>query len=224
MRQFKGMIFDLDGTVLDSMDVWHQVDIEFLGKRGIALTQEYVQAISALHFDAAADYTIARYALPETREAVVEEWFAIAEHAYANDVMLKPGAKEYLAHLKDCGVRLSVATSSDRRLYEPALRHNGIFEYFDAFTETPEVPRGKKFPDIYLRAAEKIGLGAPDCAVFEDILCGIQSAKSAGFYTVGVYEPHSRFEWEDIQATADRCIIDFTQLTDDRTGAKVETE
>ena len=212
MEPFKGAIFDLDGTLLDSMGVWRKIDVEFLARRGFAVPDDYIRAITAMHYAAAAEYTIRRFGLRERPEDVVAEWNRMAEEAYAHQVLLKPFAADYLRRLKEKGVRIAAATASAERLYLPALKNNRAEGYFDAFTTVPEVARGKGFPDIYLLAARKLGLSPADCAVYEDILAGVRGAKAGGFYTFGVYDPHSAYEWGDIRALADRSIRGWEEL------------
>lgn len=103
----------------------------------------------------------------------------MAVDAYTYEVELKDGAAEYLRYLKEKGIRMAVATSSSPELYEPALKRNGIYEYFKAFVTVSEVKRGKGFPDIYEKAAEKLSLPPETCVVYEDILTGIRGAKWA---------------------------------------------
>lgn len=212
MKEFKGAIFDLDGTILDSMWVWKQVDVNFLGKRGIAIPPDYVKAISALNLKTAAIYTIERFGLTDSVESVMQEWFEMAEKEYAEDVQLKNDAREYLAYLKAKGVKLAVATSSSEGLFLPCLEHTGIYEFFDAIVTTMEVERGKEFPDVYEEAARRIGCKPSECMVFEDILKGVKAAKEGGFYVVAVAEEHSKDEWQEIKNTADRFIEEFEEM------------
>lgn len=207
-----GAIFDLDGTLLDSMSVWRAVDVAFFHKRGMELPGGYTDAVKAMNFPQAAEYTIRRCNLAESAEAVVAEWNAMVGDAYARRLPLKPGAEALLRSMRGGGVRLGLATASRRELYEPALRRNGVFELFDAFTTTDEVARGKGFPDIYLRAAEKLGVAPCRCAVFEDILAGIRGAKAAGMRAVGVYDLHSASERPHMERLADAYVEDFTCL------------
>lgn len=207
-----GAVFDLDGTLLDSMGVWRKIDEEFLGKRGFVVPEDYLVAITSKNFDAAAEYTIARFCLPETKEAVIAEWFAMAEHAYAYEVEAKPHVKEYLQQLRGEGVRIAAATSSDERLFLPCLKHLGLYEYFDAFAVTAEVKRGKGFPDVYRLASRRLNLPPGACVVYEDILKGIEGAKMDDYYTVGVEDIHSAYEKEDIRRLADRYIVTFEEL------------
>lgn len=208
----KGAIFDLDGTLLDSMGVWRRIDEDFLGKRGIRVPDDYLKAITAKNFQDAADYTIERFGLKESADAIMAEWFDMAIDAYTNDIALKPFVKEYMQMLRENDVKIAAATSSDARLFEPCLKHHGIYEWFDAFSVTAEVKRGKGYPDVYENAAEKLGLKAADCVVYEDILKGVEGAKLGGFYVIGVEDVHSSYEKEEIQKEADRYITTFEEL------------
>lgn len=212
MRDFKCAIFDLDGTLLDSTDVWHQVDEEFFAERGLVLPDDYAKIISPMGFKGAADYTIEKFSLKETREQVMAQWHAMAQKKFAEQVALKPYAKEYLEFLKNNGVRLCIATASHEDLFVPSLENNGILHLFDSMTTVSEVKRVKGFPDIYLRAAEKNGVPVEDCAVFEDIYECIRGAKSGGFYTVGVYDEKSKDDEEKIRALSDEYVYSFSEL------------
>ena len=129
-NQGKGAIFDLDGTLLDSMGVWDQVDVDFLAKRGFEVPDDYMQKVAAMQFRQIAEYTIARFNLSDTPEELMEEWNHGARHVLHGG-KAKPHAREYLATLKASGAKLSVATSLPPTLREPAMRHVGIFDYFD---------------------------------------------------------------------------------------------
>lgn len=209
---YLGAIFDLDGTVLDSMHVWRQVDVDFLGKRGIEVPLDYEQEISAFGFAQAADYTIQRFGFSDTREAVIAEWYGMAKEAYALAVPLKPGAKKFLSFLHEKGIKIAAATASDPSLFIPALKRNGIYDFFDTAVTVNDVLRGKGFPDIYEEAARRIQVEPENCVVFEDILKGIQGAKLGGFTAIGMYDAHSEHEKEEIQKAADKYIYDFQEL------------
>ena len=192
-----GAIFDLDGTLLDSMGVWRKIDEDFLGKRGFVVPDDYLVAITSKNFDAAAEYTKERFNLPES-----------------NEVKLKAGVIDYLKQLKAEGIKIAAATSSDERLFRPCLTHCGIMKYFDAFTVTQEVKRGKGFPDVYQLAAEKLSLKPEQCVVYEDILKGVEGAKMDDFYVVGVEDIHSSYEKNEIMQLSDRYILSFEELLD----------
>lgn len=209
---YQGAIFDLDGTILDSMGVWRQIDREFLGRRGLPVPDDYLEAITPLGFDRAAEYTIRRFSLKETRGEIIREWYQMAREAYENKVQLKEGAREWLERLKEGGIPLAVATSSDEALFVPALKRNGIYGCFDAFVTVKEVARGKGFPDIYEEAACRIGREPEECVVFEDILQGVRGAKMGGFCAVGVYDEDSARDEPSIRSIADYYIYSYGQL------------
>ena len=215
---YQGAIFDLDGTILDSMGVWRQIDVEFLGRRGISVPPDYLEAITPLGFDRAAEYTIRRFSLPESREEIVREWYLMAEKAYRYQVELKEGAGEWLNRLKSLNIPLAVATSSDEALFVPALKRTGIYDCFDAFVTVKEVARGKGFPDIYEKAAGRIGCVPEQCVVFEDILQGIRGAKMGGFCAVAVYDEDSAHEEQAMRDAADYYIYSFRQLLEGDPG------
>ncbi|MCH5251668.1 MAG: HAD family phosphatase [Lachnospiraceae bacterium] len=186
--RLKGVIFDLDGTILDSTWVWHQIDIDFLGKYGFSVPDDYVEKITPMGFGEAARYTIERFRLKASPEEVMAEWNEMAMEAYSKQVRLRTGTKEVLQWLKNKGIPAGVATSNNASLFEPCLINNGVYQYFHSFTEIREVSRGKEFPDIYIKEAEKLGCLPGECLVFEDIIPALKSAKQGGFVTVGVQE------------------------------------
>lgn len=210
--KIKGAIFDLDGTLLDSMWVWEQVDVEFLGSRGFDVPEDYPNAIAAMGFRETADYTIERFQLNERAEDVIQEWNDMAEKMYHERVTIKPYVRETLEAFRKKGIRLGVATASYASLFEECLRRNGVYDYFDAFTETKEVERGKGFPDIYIKAAEKIGCVPEECVVFEDIHPAILAAREGGFYTVAVYDEKSSDVWESMRRDSHLAIHGFADL------------
>ncbi len=207
----RGAIFDLDGTLFDSMGVWTEVDRAFLSKRGIPMPEDYHDEIKCRNFPEAAAYTKTRFSLPECEQTIMHEWFDMTVNAYENDVQLKPFAYEYLFALRAKGIKTGIATSSKQALYLPVFARCGIADCFDAIVTTEET-KPKSYPDVYLETAKRLGVPPHECAVFEDILVGIQSAKAAGFYTVAVEDESSLAEREQLRAAADRYIVSFKEL------------
>lgn len=209
--KINGAIFDLDGTILDSSWVWEQIDKDFLGKRNIPIPEDYMEIIVAMSFEDTATYTIERFGLNETKESVLAEWNNMAYEAYKSKVKLKPGAKYLLEFLKDKKIPIGVATSNISYLYEPCLKNNGIFEYFDVFVEVDKVGVSKDFPDVYLQCANKLGVKARECMVFEDIVSALTSAKKAGFLTTCVWESVWQYDKEMLNKCADYVVYDLSE-------------
>jgi beta-phosphoglucomutase-like phosphatase (HAD superfamily) len=202
-------IFDLDGTLLDSMDVWGKIDVDFLQKRGIAVPSDYMDAISSMSFTECAAYTINRFNLSDSIDSLMREWTDMAAYAYGHTVLMKPYAKEYLSSLRERGAKLAVATSLSAELYEPALRGQGIYDWFHVICNSDEAGCGKSRPDVFLLAAKKLNVKACDCIVFEDILPAVKTAKDAGMKVCGVYDKAAANDWEQIKETADYVITDW---------------
>ncbi len=212
IKKFKGAIFDLDGTLLDSMHIWHDVDEEFFRRRNLTVTREYVEIIKNMHLQAAAVYTKEKYNIKEDIDEIVDEWLDLCAKGYMNNVDLKPGVYEYLKSLYDDGVKMAFATASEKVVCEDVLKKHGIFDFFDSFAYVSEINIGKTEPDIYLLAAERIGLKAEDCIVFEDIVEGVRGAKKGGFTVCGVYDKSSDKDTEEIKQIADYYINSFEDI------------
>ena len=205
----KAYIFDLDGTLLDSMGVWADVDIAFLKKRGIDVPEDYADEITSMGFKEVALYTIDRFKLSDSVDDLLKEWVDLAKDAYSNTVMMKPNSKEYLKKLRESGAKLAIATSSMPVLYEIALRKHDIYDWFDIICNSGEIGSGKSQPDIFMYISDKLNIPPQDCVVFEDILIAIKSAKSIGMTVYGVFDEASKSDWEEIKNTADGVVYDF---------------
>lgn len=206
---FEAAIFDLDGTLLDSMDVWEYIDIQFLQKRNIPVPDGYVTEICARSFEEAAQYTIDLFGLPESVDSIIDEWNDMALYEYAHHVKLLSYALNYLTQLKAQGIKLAVATGLPEKLYIPCLKNNSILELFDALCSTDEVHRGKEYPDIYEYAAQKLGVAPERCIVFDDVLPAIRSAKQAKMLAGGVYDKYSADQRREIEKIADIYLLNF---------------
>ena len=205
----KAYIFDLDGTLFDSMNVWEKVDTDFLQKRGIEVPSDYAKVINSMTFLETALYTIKRFNLNDNIESLMQEWNNMAAFSYAHNVQMKKGAKEYIKRLYSKGKKLAIATSLSNELLEPSLKNHGVYDLFNAICTTEEVRQGKSHPDVYLLAAKKLDIEPCGCLVFEDILPAVISAKNAGFKVCAVYDKSSDTDWEKMKSIADFAILDF---------------
>lgn len=205
----KGVIFDFDGTIADSTYVWKKVDEDFFKARGMSVPEDYVENISTMSFVSGAIYTKETYNLPETIEDIMAEWNVHALYEYANNVKLKPFAREYIAGYRNKGFKIGLATASNPEFYLPVLEREGIVNWFDAFVDGTSGARNKDFPDMYLMCAEKMGIRPEKCVVYEDIIKGIKSAKSVGMRVTAVYDEGSRNKWHETKKAADHFLLSF---------------
>jgi HAD superfamily hydrolase (TIGR01509 family) len=213
LTNIKAAIFDLDGTLIDSMWVWGKIDEDYFKNRNMDLPENLKSQIEHLSFDETAAYFKRNFNIPDTIEEIKKEWTDCAYIEYLSNVKLKPGVIEFLSLLKTLNIKIGLATSNSKALLEAGLKANDIYHYFDSITLTDEVSRGKNFPDVYLLAAERLGVKPEECIVFEDILPAIKGAKAAGMKVVGVYDEFSKEQREDIINHADRYIIEYHELT-----------
>ncbi len=210
-KEVKGIIFDFDGTLVDSWGVWAKVDIQFFAKRGLQIPVDYADKIGHMGLDKAAEYTINTFNLKETKLDVIKEWKTGVVEEYATNVEFKNGAIEFLNKLNENNIPFVLATANDLDCVEATLNHYNISNYFKKIYKVADF-KGKDHPDIYLEAASYIGIEPSDVMVFEDMLIPIQTAKSASFMTCAVNEK-STFRVKDNKTeVADIYIDDFTEL------------
>ena len=205
-------IFDLDGTILDSMGVWCEADAKFLGKYGYVPDTAYMEKIVTLPFTDGAQYILERYGLPLTVQQVKEELFHLAYDAYAYHVPLKDGVREYLQRLQDKKVPMAVATSGVKQMCEAAMKRLGLEQYFDAVVYTEEIGKNKEFPDVFYRAAKEMKCAPDCCLVFEDSPHAVLGAHQAGMGVIGIYDDFSKGSEQFMRKNCLRYIRSYYEL------------
>jgi 16S rRNA pseudouridine516 synthase len=209
----KAIIFDLDGTLIDSMGLWRMVDEEFLSSRGIAVPEDLFDHLpQGNSFIQTAQYFKDRFALPESPEAIMQIWTEMVQEHYAGSVALKSGVDHLLERLKERGIKIGLATSNSYELAHKSLTYNRVWHYFD-FVSTGDIElRGKPYPDIYLNCARGLDLDPVQCIAIEDTLSGVQAAKAAGMITLAIHDADSIRDHDCIRETADAFCEDYSQI------------
>ena len=210
----KAVIFDLDGSLVDSMWIWKAIDIEYLGKFGIELPPDLQDSIGGKSFTETAIYFKERFQISDSLEQIKEDWNRMAYDKYANEVPLKPGIREFLNYCREHQIRLGIATSNSRELVDNIVRTHDLADYFDCVMTGCEVAKGKPAPDIYLAVAKQLEVAPADCLVFEDIVQGIQAGKAAGMQVCAVDDAFSRAQEKEKRNLADYYIHHYNEVMD----------
>ena len=213
--RLRSAIFDMDGTLLDSMHIWDGLGANTLRDLGYEPEPDLYERLKRLTVRDGAQYCKDRYHMPQSVEEITAATEARVEDFYTHQVQLKPGVLPFLSLLKMEGVEMYVATNTDRHLAEAALRHAGIEGYFRGLLTCGDVGVGKaESPEIYERAMRRMGGNKQNTVIFEDALHAIQTAKAAGFRVCAVYDPSAEADQAEIQALADTYIRSFEELTE----------
>lgn len=207
----KGFIFDLDGTLLDSLDMWRNIDIEYMAKYGITYKDEYGDRIKRLTFNECAYYFRDELGIDREIDDILQDWLDMSYHKYKYELELKPYAYEFVKECKKYG-KCMVATSCDLKSAEEALKRNGLFEFMDCIITTNEIGVNKENPKIYYASAGKLGMNIEDCYVFEDVLSAMKTANDAGFKVIGVYDKKWEHEKEEMKRICVKYIESFKEL------------
>lgn len=215
LENIDAVIFDLDGSLVDSMWMWEQIDVEYLGQFGIDLPESLQADIEGMSFSETAEYFKNRFELPDSVEKIKEDWNAMAWDKYSYEVPLKDGAYDFLEVCKERGIALGIATSNSRKLVERIVSVHGLESHFSCIMTGCDVAKGKPAPDIYLAVAGKLGVEPARCLVFEDIIPGILAGKAAGMKVCAVEDTYSVSQRKDKAAAADYYIEDFIHMPDD---------
>ncbi|MDD6036209.1 MAG: HAD family phosphatase [Lachnospiraceae bacterium] len=212
LEQISAVIFDLDGTVVDSMWMWEAIDIEYLGRFGIALPPDLQKTISGMSFSETAVYFKETFGISDSLDKIKSDWNEMAMDKYCNEVTLKPGVLDFLKKLKKRGIKTGIATSNSKELALAVLDSLGLSVYFDEVHMSCEVKKGKPAPDIYLLVADCLGEPPEHCLVFEDITEGILAGKAAGMKVCGIEDAFSEAYREEKKKLADYYITDYDEI------------
>lgn len=208
----KAIIFDLDGTLVDSMWMWHDIDVEYLGRFGITIPEGLQADIEGMSFSETAVYFKEHFDIPDSIEKIKEDWNRMAWDKYTYEVPMKEGAADFIKACHERGILLGIATSNSRELVENIIAVHDMKDNFACIMTGCDVDRGKPAPDIYLVVAKALNVNPSDCLVFEDIIPGIQAGKSAGMEVCAIEDAYSLYQFEEKAALADYFIKDYFEL------------
>lgn len=209
LSECDGAIFDMDGTIIDSMRIWSDIDKRFFAAHDMDIPKGLQQKIAHMNFKEMAQYFKDTFSFSESVEEINQMWMNMAKEEYSYNIKLKPYVKEFLASLKERNYKISLATSNQKDLYEPCLKNNKILEYFDYLLNTNVYSTSKDEPTIYLEASKKMNTPVEKTVVFEDIYPAIKTAKNAGFKVIAIYDDSSKDREKDIRYLADDYIYSF---------------
>ena len=212
MRKFGHAIFDMDGTIMDSMPAWKDLGKDYLIAKGIKAPENLNESLSAMSMTESANYFRKEFGIRDCVKQIISDVNGLIEDKYRYEMSLKPYVKEYLAKLKRDGVIMCVVTASPVQLAEAALRRLEVLQYFSFVVCCDEVGVGKREPDSYYLALRKMRAEVSDAVVYEDADYAMKTAKDAGFYTIGVYDESACKSKEEMQLLCDRYIDSFECL------------
>jgi HAD superfamily hydrolase (TIGR01509 family) len=209
--KLQAVIFDMDGVLADSEPHWDEIDADLLREQGVEYNGEHKAQVLGKSFPLALEFYRREYSLTPTAAELAPRRAAIAAAYYATSIPIFPAAPEVLQSLRDAKLRIGLATSSVGALARPFLERHGLSAYFDIVVSGEEVERGKPYPDIYLRAAQELGVAPQHCLVIEDALSGAQAARDAGMRVAAI--PDARYmNVEDYRDKADYILESLSEV------------
>ena len=210
-QTIRAIIFDLDGVLADSEPWWNKIDAALLAEHGVTYCGEYHRDVLGVSYPIAMEFYKKTFALPASTADMMRRRAEIAAEFFARHIGLFPSTESVLEELRAMHLPLAVGTSSVSTSARPFLDRHGLTRFFDVIVTGDEVERGKPHPDIYLRAAEKLGVSAEACLVIEDALSGIAAGKAAKMTVAAI--PDTRFvDRREYEHAADHLLGSLSEI------------
>ena len=212
IKNIKACIFDLDGTLVDSMWMWPEIDAEYLERLGFEYYDNLKNEIEGISFHETAVYFKNKVGISDSVEKICKDWEDMAYDKYKYEVKEKPGCKKFLEHLRSKGIKMGIATSNKRSMVDVVLKSLNIKDFFEVITTSDEVKRGKPAPDVYLTTANLLNVEPKNCLVFEDVVAGIMAGKSAGMRVCAIEDDFTKEVRQKKKELSDYYIVDYSEL------------
>ena len=207
MKQNYVLLFDFDGTLVNSMPVFAETMLRVINEAAVSYPENIIEILTPLGYHGSAEYMINTLGINESADALVTKMHEYAYDGYANDITLKEGVGALLTSLKDSGYSLNVLTASPHKMLDVCLKRNGVWELFDNVWSCEDFGTTKSDPEIYRAAARRLGTDVSHVAFFDDNVIAVETARRAGAFTFGVYDESGTAFTEKLKATA-HCYLD----------------
>ena len=208
----QGVIFDLDGTLLDSTGMWRQVDGRLMAHYGKEVPPDLSETVQRMSIEDFSQFFVEEFDLPVTPEQIAQQVADMVAEEYREKLQLKPHVPEILDWLDQQDIPYGVATATYGELAEAALRRLHVWERLRFLLTEQNAGAPKTQPRIFQLAAQKLHLGRRQIAVVEDSLHALEGAKNGGFFTIGIADPENAPVWKEICATATVHIHDILEM------------
>lgn len=204
-------MFDLDGTLIDSMPSFSRVMTSVLDDENIKYDSDLIKIITPLGYEKTAEY-MQGLGVKRSKEQILDYYKTNLYKAYSEEIKLKSGVKEFLTHLKNNGARLFVLTASPHLVTNACLKNNGVFDYFEKVWSVDDFGLNKSDTHIFIKAVERIGCKTSDVNYFEDNVTAVKNAKKAGYKVYAVYDRHPQEDVKELLSVADVFVEDYKKL------------